>query len=56
MEKKITIFHAKGANDLIKNKNVDLIGFHGSFQAIYHNSNEKISNQLGDPKLLSTAL
>ena len=38
-------------NDLIKNKNVDLVGFHG--QTIYHNSNEKISNQLGDPKLLS---
>ena len=37
--------------DLIKNKNVDLISFHG--QTIYHNSNEKISNQLGDPKLLS---
>ena len=51
MEKKITIFHAKVANDLIKNKNVDLVGFHG--QTIYHNSNEKISNQLGDPKLLS---
>ena len=49
--KKLLFFHAKVANDLIKNKNVDLVGFHG--QTIYHNSNEKISNQLGDPKLLS---
>ena len=28
-----------------------LIGFHG--QTIYHNSDEKISKQLGDGKLLS---
>ena len=36
---------------LIKNINVDIISLHG--QTIYHNSQERISNQLGDGKLLS---
>ena len=53
LEKKITLFHAKAANDIIKKSkvNVDFIGFHG--QTIYHNAREKISKQLGDGKLLS---
>jgi len=53
IEKDLTLFHAKAANEIIKkNKvNVDFIGFHG--QTIYHNANEKISKQLGDGKLLS---
>ena len=53
LEKKITLFHAKAANKIIKKSkiNVDFIGFHG--QTIYHNAREKISKQLGDGKLLS---
>ena len=51
LEKKITLFHAKAIIDIVKNNKIDLIGFHG--QTIYHNSKEKISNQLGDGKLLS---
>ena len=51
LERKITIFHAKIIKDLnIKYDNF-LIGFHG--QTIYHNSHEKITNQLGDAKLLN---
>ena len=53
LERDITIYHSRIINNfLIKNKSqVDLIGFHG--QTIFHNSNEKISKQLGDGKLLS---
>ena len=50
LEKKITLFHAKVIKDISENKTIDLIGFHG--QTIYHNSREKISNQLGNGKLL----
>jgi len=53
LEKKITIFHAKAVNKILKNKKikVDFLGFHG--QTIYHNAKEKLSRQLGDGKLLS---
>ena len=53
IEREITILHAKFTNDiLIKFKHkIDLVGFHG--QTIYHNSDQKISKQLGDGKLLS---
>ncbi len=53
LEREITILHAKFANKIIKNSNkeIDLVGFHG--QTIYHNSDEKISKQLGDGILLS---
>ena len=53
VEKEITLFHAKAANDIIKKTkvNIDFIGFHG--QTIYHNARKKISKQLGDGKLLS---
>ena len=54
LEKKITLFHAKVVQNLLKKTKVDLIGFHG--QTIYHNSDEKISKQLGDGKLLSQLL
>ena len=54
LEKKITIFHAKIAIEIIKDKEIDLVGFHG--QTIFHNSKEKISRQLGDGKLLSKLL
>jgi anhydro-N-acetylmuramic acid kinase len=54
IENEITLFHAKVANIMIK-KNTDwepdIIGFHG--QTIFHNSNEKLSVQLGDGSLLS---
>ena len=53
IEKKITLFHSKAANDILleSKSNIDLIGFHG--QTIFHNAEEKISKQLGDGKLLS---
>ena len=52
-EKKITLFHGKVTNEIIKESksNINFIGFHG--QTIYHNAKEKISIQLGDGKLLS---
>ena len=53
IEKNITLFHAKAANEIIKKTkvNIDFIGFHG--QTIFHNNKEKISKQLGDGELLS---
>ena len=51
IEKKITIFHAKAVNDLIKDHQIDLVGFHG--QTIFHNVKEKISFQIGNAELLS---
>lgn len=51
LERKITIFHAKVIKEINGDRQIDIIGFHG--QTIYHNSQEKISNQLGDGKLLS---
>ncbi len=54
IEKEITLFHAKVADIMIKATpgwEPDIIGFHG--QTIYHSSDEKISIQLGDGKLLS---
>ncbi len=52
-EKKITLFHGKVTNEIIKESksNINFIGFHG--QTIYHDEKEKISIQLGDGKLLS---
>ncbi len=51
LERKITLFHAKVINEF-KTSNEDfLVGFHG--QTIYHNSDEKISKQLGDGRLLN---
>ena len=56
LEREITILHAEFANKILKNsKNeIDLVGFHG--HTIYHNSDEKISIQLGDGRLLSQLL
>ena len=53
LENKITLFHAKAVNEILKKKkiNIDLISFHG--QTIYHNAKKKISLQLGNEKLLS---
>ena len=53
VEKQITIFHAKAVNEILKKKkiSVDFIGFHG--QTIFHNSQKKITKQLGDGRLLS---
>ncbi len=51
LEKEITLFHVKIVNEIAKNRDIDLIGFHG--QTIYHNASEKISKQLGDGELLS---
>ena len=53
IEKKITLFHVKAANEILRlsNTDIDFIGFHG--QTIFHNPNEKITKQLGDGILLS---
>ena len=51
LERKITLFHSKVVREISNGKKIDVIGFHG--QTIYHNSQEKISNQIGDAKLLS---
>jgi anhydro-N-acetylmuramic acid kinase len=51
LERKITLFHAKVVKEICNDKKIDIIGFHG--QTIYHNSQEKISNQIGDGILLS---
>ena len=56
LEQKITLFHAKISEEIIKNVgiDVDLIGFHG--QTIFHNAQQKISKQIGDGNLLSSLL
>ena len=53
LEKEITIFHSKIVNEMsLKYQDeIDFIGFHG--QTIFHNSEKKISKQLGDGKLMS---
>jgi len=53
LERNLTIFHAEAVNLSLKKYKgpVDLVGFHG--QTIFHNPQEKITNQLGDGKLLS---
>ena len=51
LEKEITLFHAKVVQEISDDQNIDMIGFHG--QTIYHNSQEQISNQIGDGNLLS---
>jgi len=51
LERKITLFHAEVVKEIVSDREIDIVGFHG--QTIYHNAQEKISNQLGDGKLLS---
>ena len=53
LERKITLFNIKAVKETleISKSLVDLIGFHG--QTIFHNSEKKITKQLGDGKLLS---
>ena len=53
VEKKFTLFNSKIVNKVLDDfdDNIDLIGFHG--QTIFHNSNDKISKQIGDSRLLS---
>ena len=50
LERKITLFHANVVEKFSKYK-LDLVGFHG--QTIFHDSQKKVSKQLGDGKLLS---
>ena len=45
LEREITDFHSNIAIKISKQINYDLIGFHG--QTIYHNSDKKISKQIG---------
>ena len=53
LEKDLTLFNAKAVKETIKNfkQSIDVIGFHG--QTIFHDSDQKITKQLGDGKLLS---
>ena len=53
VEREITLFNANAVKQTLKasDLNIDLVGFHG--QTIFHNSNKKITKQLGDGKLLS---
>ena len=45
------MFHVEVVSEISKSNEIDLVGFHG--QTIYHNSEQKISVQLGDGNLLS---
>jgi len=53
LERALTIFHAEKISKIVLKNGIkiDLIGFHG--QTIFHNPQKKITNQLGDGKLLS---
>jgi len=53
LEREITLFNSKIVNEVLSDfkDNIDFVGFHG--QTIYHNSDNKISKQLGDGKLMS---
>ena len=53
LEREITLFHVKAVEETldISKSSVDLIGFHG--QTIFHDSEKKVTKQLGDGKLLS---
>ena len=53
LERNLTLFHANAVNQSLKKYRdpIDLVGFHG--QTIFHNPQQKISNQLGDGNLLS---
>ena len=53
LERNLTLFHADAVKQSLKKfrDTIDIVGFHG--QTIFHNPKEKISNQLGDGKLLS---
>ena len=53
LEREFTLFHLKILNGILTNPKykIELIGFHG--QTVLHNSEKKISKQIGDGKLLS---
>ena len=51
IEAKITTFHINIVKKCLLSTNVDIIGFHG--QTIFHNSNERITKQLGLGEKLS---
>tara|TARA_B100001123_G_C15226743_1_gene993444 strand:- start:435 stop:1529 length:1095 start_codon:yes stop_codon:yes gene_type:complete len=51
VEDKLTNFHATVANKWFEKVKVDIVGFHG--QTIFHNSDEKISKQIGLGQKLS---
>jgi anhydro-N-acetylmuramic acid kinase len=53
LEKEITLFHAEISKKIILQSTieVDLVGFHG--QTIFHNTDEKITKQIGEGNLLS---
>ena len=53
LERNLTLFHADAVNHSLQKYRdpIDLVGFHG--QTIFHNPQQKITNQIGDGKLLS---
>ena len=50
LERQISLFHANVV-EKFKKYEIDIVGFHG--QTIFHDSQKKVSKQLGDGKLLS---
>tara|TARA_Y100001970_G_scaffold229355_1_gene284475 strand:- start:377 stop:1519 length:1143 start_codon:yes stop_codon:yes gene_type:complete len=56
LERNLTLFHANAVNQSLRKYKgpIDFVGFHG--QTIFHNPSEKITNQLGDGKLLSQVI
>ena len=53
IEKEVTLFNARAVKETLEITKfpVDIIGFHG--QTIFHDSEKKITKQLGDGRLLS---
>ena len=53
LERELTIFHAEAVNNILSESKyeVDFLGFHG--QTIFHDSDKKLTKQIGDGKLLS---
>jgi anhydro-N-acetylmuramic acid kinase len=53
LDREITLFHSKIVKNIVLKykKKIDFVGFHG--QTIFHESEKKISKQLGDGNLMS---
>ena len=54
LDELITVEHFRALKDLNIVEKCDIVGFHG--QTIYHNPKDRLSLQIGDPKLLSELL
>ena len=54
LDKIVSIEHFKAIRNFKFLKEIEYVGFHG--QTIYHNPNEKLSVQLGNPQLLANLI